>query len=410
MAALFYKQYDPARTVFYLLFFAVLVGFSPVLQAQDNTAYTVEGVEVDVTAKNAVQARKDALTEAQVKAYQMLAERLMGPEELKRFKMPDAESLSFLVQDFEVTNEQLSRVRYKGTYTIRFRPNAMRSQMQAQGRSYTDAVQSPILVLPFYQSGGRVFLWNETNPWMNAWRALPADPASLQPFAVPLGDASDMSLIKDDEAKTYNPMQLQQMADRYGANDAAILMAVDQSGAAGRKLVINLYKHGFEGPVFVRKYEITGPATDVPATFYSRAAQQMRNLLRQGWKNDAPYAGYPPQGAVPAAVQPQPGGAPPLPYTQRTNVAASTFAAQARFASVQEWVKIKGQLDRIPGVQSVLVKALKPREATLDIRYAGTVNQLQAALQSAGIMMRAPSPSAPLEIYMPAAFNNPYRY
>ena len=59
---------------------------------------------------------------------------------------------------------------------------------------------------------------------------------------------------------------------------------------------------------------------------------------------------------------------------------------------------MKNTLDRTYGVQAVSIKSIKPREASLDIMYAGDLNALQLALQNAGIIMRG-SPSGALEIY-----------
>jgi hypothetical protein len=77
MDAPIYKQFTLARTVVCLLFSALLVGFAGIAAAQTDPLYTVEGVEVDVTDKNAVKAREKAINDAQVKAYQILAERIL---------------------------------------------------------------------------------------------------------------------------------------------------------------------------------------------------------------------------------------------------------------------------------------------------------------------------------------------
>ena len=103
MAALIYKQFDPARTVFFLLFLAFFACFAQAVHAETNEIYTIEGVTVDVVDKNAVAAREKALIEAQVKAYGILAERLLG-EAAKTTPVPSADNISMLVQDFEVTN------------------------------------------------------------------------------------------------------------------------------------------------------------------------------------------------------------------------------------------------------------------------------------------------------------------
>ena len=77
-----YRHFQSVRTALYALFagLALLGGLPHGAYAADDL-FTVENVEVDVTADNAVEARNKALDEAQVKAYRMLAEKFYTPEQ-----------------------------------------------------------------------------------------------------------------------------------------------------------------------------------------------------------------------------------------------------------------------------------------------------------------------------------------
>lgn len=408
-----YKQFAAMRTAFYVLFVALFLCFPQVSRAENNPAYTVEGVEVDVTSENAVKAREKALDEAQSKAYGMLAERFLGEEGAKTIQMPDPITLSTLVQDYEVTKEQLSKRRYKGVFTIRFRPTAMKMQMASQGRVYSDQTQNPVLVLPLMQVGGSTVLWGEGNPFMTAWRSLPSDQSLLHPTILPLGDAEDIAKITGEEALQYDPMDVQALADKYGADDIAILLAsTEPTQTAQGRLVVNIYSNGFDGPQFVQKISLDQGPEETDDALYSRAVQQVKGILRANWKANAAYnpamppatqnppTGYPPAHAGGYYAQdPRTAGA-PVPYTRPALGPVTTYNTYARFASVQDWVKMKNKLDSIYGMQAVMIKAMKPREAMLDIRYAGNINALQLALQNAGITLRASPTGGPMEIYM----------
>lgn len=415
MAAPVYKQFCLFRTALYALS-AVLFLVNPLsAHAAVNPAYTVEGVEVDVTAENAVKAREKALDEVQVKAYQMLAERFLSPEEMKTFKAPDPVTVSALVQDFEVTNEQLSKTRYKGVYTVRFRPNAMKMQMASQGKVYSDTPRKPVLVLPFLEQGATTSLWGETNPWMTAWRTMPADGTAMAPTVVPLGDAEDMAQISDEEGLQYDPMRVQELASRYNADDIAILMAssVPTPSSQG-KLTVNIYNNGFEGPTFVQKVVVEQMAGETEEAVYARAAAKVKDVLRSNWKANAAYkpANAPVETTVTTTTYAPPNvnGQPAIPQTRPALGPSQNYAASAKFASVQDWVRLKSTLDRIYGVQAVVVKGLKTREAQLDIRFAGNINNLQLALQNAGIMMRAGYGGGPLELYIAGSGQQPTIY
>ncbi len=413
MARPIYKQSVLARTAFYVLLAGFFMVFPAQSRAESNPAYTVEGVEVDVVAENAVKAREKAVDEAQVKAYQMLAERFLGAEAMKTFQTPDPVTVSSLVQDFEVTKEQLSKKRYKGTYTVRFRPNTFKGSMAAKGISYSDVPKKPVLVLPFYQSGGKTVLWSETNPWMNAWRSF----ASATATVVPLGDANDIAQVNDSDALDYDPVQVQELAQRYGADDVAVLLASPEPTATSGRVVVNVYKNGFEGPAFVQKIVVDQQADENDVALYARAAEQVRTLLGQNWKANAAYNPAIPapqttttvtttnynQAQIPVTQQPA-----PVPYTRTALGPSRQYPARARFSSVQDWVRMKNTLDRVYGMQSVMIKSLKSREALLDMRYAGDVSALQLSLQNAGIMMRG-APDGTLEIYTGAASTPIYR-
>lgn len=426
MAAPIYKQSVLARTVLYVLLVAFLVVFSSQTRAEIQSDYTVEGVEVDVTAENAVKAREKAMDEAQVKAYQMLAERLLGEETAKTMTVPDPVTVSSMVQDFEVTKEQLSTKRYKGTYTVRFRPNAVRGRMTSAG--LPDPSRKPVLVLPFYQVGGQTVLWSDTNPWLNAWRSF----SSTAGAVVPIGDAHDIAQVSDAEGLQYSPMEVQELAGRYGADDVAVLLASPEPTGAQGRLAVNIYSNGFNGPTFVQKVIVDQQAGEETPVFFQRAAGQVRALLATNWKANAAYnpaAQVPTQqqayGQTQTYQQPQPHyaqpshtqqtapyvqqqQAAPVPYTRTTLGSAKTYAARARFSSVQDWVRMKNTLDRVYGMQAVMIKSLKSREAILDISYAGDIPSLQLALQNAGIMMRGAQDGS-LEIYTGAGMTPVYR-
>ncbi len=415
MAAPIYKQSMPVRTAFYMLLAAFFMVVSPLSYAETNPAYTVEGVEVDVTAENAVKAREKAVDEAQVKAYKMLAERFLGAQAMQTFVVPDPITVSTLVQDFEVTKEQLSSKRYKGTYTVRFRPNAMKTSMATKGISYSDAPKKPVLVLPFYQVGGQTVLWSDANPWMTAWRSF----SSTTNAVIPIGDANDIAQVSDADGLQYDPVEVQELASRYGADDVAIVLASPEPTGAQGRLVVNVYSNNFEGPVFVRKLVVDQKPGEDQNTLFQRTAGQVRAFLTDSWKANAAYnpataqqapatttvttvyGRQPPQ--MPVTQQPA-----PVPYTRTALGPSKNYAARARFASVQDWVRMKNTLDRVYGMQAVMIKSLTSREALLDIRYAGDLPSLQLALQNAGVMLRG-AQDGTLEIYSGASTTPVYR-
>lgn len=374
----------------------------PVANAQDAAPpldpYTVEGVEVDVTAKNAVEARTTALDQAQVKAYRMWLEKNLSADVAAAYPDPDPVAVGAMVQDFEVTNESISAVRYKGVFTVRFRPSALRRLMPAavdetvpyaaEADYYTPA-SSPYtapkeympatskLVIPYFQSGRQTVLWEGGNPLRAAWARLPvmADNISL-----PLGDLTDVSLMADDQPLTYPPDNMVRLLERYRAAQAAILIG-SANPAGGVDVNIYAASPGAR-PQFVRLIQIM-PAPGASAQMvFDQAVAQVKPViatLRPALTEQA--------AAVPASVNVQPAPAPAGP--------AQTYKGRVHFNSVQEWVKLKNTLDRMPGMQAVMVKTLSPKMAEIDMRFSGDPAALAAVVGRAGMTLKTtPAPTA----------------
>lgn len=354
--------------LFGLVFYALLA-FPGFAHAQDSL-YTVEGVEVDATAANAVAAREKAFEEAQVKAFAALAERLLTIEELAAYPMPDAATISGFVQDFEVTNEQLSAVRYKGVYTFRFRPSSVETHLSTRERSEVSTSASasvnssassrkPVLVLPFMLVGTRTVLWDDNNPFMAAFaRAENAGQGALVPTIRPLGDLEDVSQIRDDQALNYDKSLLAKMTQRYDAQDAVILLA-ERRAQGG--LTVSVYSTQGALPEFLKAVTVEAdPQTPEPMLF-DRAVAEVQAVLKETGKKQA--------------------------QQQARALETATLKARARFSSVQEWVRLKRAIESVSGVSALQVQGIKPKEAVVEISYAGGLERLTFALSQAGVGM-----------------------
>ncbi|HPF77670.1 MAG TPA: DUF2066 domain-containing protein [Alphaproteobacteria bacterium] len=371
------------RTVFY----AVFVLFFMVFPAQAQTietapmgtpaaaapSYTVEDIEVDVTADNAVQAREKAFEEAQIKGYRMLAERFLSAEDMANFEDPDINTVSALVKDYEVTNEKLSATRYKGIYKIRYSKKAFGNNAPDMGMTHGAMVPAggDILVLPFYQLGQRTFLW-QINPFLEAWTRAKNDNHAGK-AVVPVGDIDDISQIRDDQALTYDPSKLNAMRLRYHARDVALMIARPQSTpGSSTNVEVSFYKVKPYGPEMIRQMTVQGYPGELEQQLYNRVVAQAAMVIESGARGQQPQAGQ----AVPNnnQVQQAPLSGP-----------VSSITAQVNFNTVREWVDAKRSIERAYGVQSVEVKSLSARHAMVGVNFQGSVDALRQSLQQVGI-------------------------
>jgi hypothetical protein len=90
--------------------------------AADDSAYEVKNVVVDITSKDAVNARNEAFAEAQTKAYRALVAKLRPGVAPTSVQMPDDVTLGRMVKDFEIASEHVASNRYRGNFIFRFDP------------------------------------------------------------------------------------------------------------------------------------------------------------------------------------------------------------------------------------------------------------------------------------------------
>ena len=356
---------------------AVLWLFAAVPARADDSLYTVEGITVDITAESAIAAREQAFAKAEQDAFTALAARMLTEAEMATFTPPDSETISPMVQDFEITNERLSPVRYIGTYTFRFRDDDVRSFFSIKGQAFTDVVSRPVLVLPFYQWGSRMVLWEGENPWLNAWNRAQQQ-AGLVRVTVPIGDAQDVIDIADNQALTYDPAALDSMLLRYDAGDAVIAIATpvwpdtEQNvapNAMPKEVAVMLYRTGMTGPEFITTLKVTPVDGDDRDSLYDRTTQQVQAALQKDWKEKT-------------AVAPAP-----------TEYAATTLQARVKISAMKDWVEMQKALSRVQGVQNIRVLKLSPQEARIELAFQGTESRLRLALEQANIVLTQPQVS-----------------
>ncbi len=363
-------SFKALRTV--LLLAIVLTGFFfliPSVLADD--VFTVSAVKVDVTAENAVAARERAFAQAQSAAFSALAVKLLGDADAATYTVPDPQVISLMIKDFEITDERLSAVQYIGTYTFRFDGDAVRNHFKVRGVHYTDVESKPVLILPFYQRGSRMVLWQDDNPWLQAWSSQAEPPGQLVPVIVPLGDIRDVGDIGDNESLTYQRDRLQSILNRYGAGEAIILIAAPGQDAGGvpSNLGILMYRTDRSGPEYVRTLKILPDAGMNSAGLYEKAEKEVRAAIQKDWKTQTVIDPVLDRGEMTVMV---------------------------RYSTMQQWVETRQAMRRVPAISDMRVTSVTPREARVELQFVGDESRLRLALEQADMILN-PSQIGPAE-------------
>jgi hypothetical protein len=362
-------------TAMLLLLAVSLPGALPGAVADD--AYTAT-VTVDGTSDSVAKARDIARIDGARRALNDVVEKLAGgPGKGKPLKLSDNQ-VTDLVASFEVANEKMSAVRYTADYTYHFKPNDVARVMQSagiaadtsastgsagQGQAAAPALAAKLaVVLPIYQSGDAAMLWDDPNPWREAWSHRPAGAGGA--LMVPLGDVSDLAAIDADRARSGDAAALAAIAKKEGADDVLVMFAVPRAGdKPGLDVTVRRYRAG--QVVDVHSDSIDAKPNEADIDLCRRAADMIAADLDNGWKNAKGGPGDQ-QGSV-------------------TVVAA--------ISGLDDWIKLRDRLASIPSVRKLDVKALSRQEATVEIQYSGGLDQLRANLGAAKLDLQGGDPT-----------------
>ena len=331
-------------------------------RAAEDDQYSVT-VKVDATQDTVGKAREAARLDGQRRALQTLADRLSGGATAAKLPKLDDKAITDIVGSFEVANERMSAVRYVADYTFHFRPDEVDRVLQKAGIGVAGeagaAPGKPLVVLPVYQSGAAAVLWDDPNPWREAWAQRPpgtnAGTGAVQ-FAVPLGDAADIAVIDAAKARAGDAAALAKIAQQNGGDEAIVVLAALRGTAdrpGGLEVTVRRYRGG--QPVDVHADSLSMNPGEARDAFYRRAVAAIAADIEGGWKK-GPASGYDQQGSLTAV----------MPIT-----------------GLDDWIRVRERLAALPAIRKVALVTLTLQEATIEIEYLGSVDQLKTSLGEA---------------------------
>lgn len=319
-------------------------------RAQD--VYTVSGVEVDVTAETAAEARERAIARAHRQAFDRLVARLVPTSHQSALpRLPPSEIPDF-VSSFGIDSEKRSNVRYIASLTFRFRQTVVRGHLQANNVPFAETRSKPVLVLPVYDFAGARLLWDEPNPWFEAWEKLPPSDGLL-PLILPAGDLADVRDVSADQAANGARERLTAIAERYGASGVLVVTAkLGKSASTGRsRLDVSTGYTGESSPLRTTVRTFEPNESETLDDWLVRVAGAVARQAEDEWKSEN------------------------LLHFDRL----SELAARVSLTDLRDWVAIRKRLDGIAFLREVRMTSVSRREIELRLRYYGDVEQLRVA-------------------------------
>jgi len=335
-----------------LLFFA-----SQNVRAQDTDIYTVAKLSVDVRAKDAVSAKKQALESAKKQALRMVMQRLAPFNSFD--SMPDVKlkTIDDILEGYTVRSERNSPTQYIATLDFAFSPEAVRKLLSDKGIAINDQQTDPVVVLPIYVENGKI---NHTgrDPWRSAWNGLDLThaivPARLARPS-PSFTMETLSGLLGGNVEAYVSLR-----DKYKADK--LVIAIAEKSGDGKTLTTRLFGVDRAGSVSLTRNDPI-LKRDVKESAKQAAAIAF-GVIEGRWKLVLAPAGGDGQGAT-----------------------LNGFNVVVEFSGMREWRDIRARLVKVPGVQGLDVNSLSARTASVKFQFLGGADRLSTALVPQGLAL-----------------------
>ena len=375
-----------SRACYPLLALAAIGGGSAMLawaasqasaQSGDSGTFEVDGVTVDVSAKDSEEARQAGWRLAQRKAWATLSKRLGGGGAM----VPDS-TLDSMVSGIVVENEQIGPDRYIGRLGVTFDRARAGGLLGIPGGGMRSP---PMVIVPVEWSGGVGMVFEQRTDWQEAWARFRTGNSAID-YVRPTGTGPDSLLLNIGQLGRPGRGWWRTVLDQYGASDVLVP-------------VVRLHREYPGGPiigVFEARY---GPDDRLIRSFTLRVnnADGIAALLDAGVSRiDGAYQSALSGGILRtdpglAYVTPQPTPTPePTPTDLPTDVApvgivGAPISIQFDTPNAASVSAGEASLRAIPGVASAATTSLAlGGTSVMRVVFSGDQNALAAALQARG--------------------------
>ncbi len=315
--------------------------------------FTVGDVSVDASGSSAQQAQARALATGQSIALSRLYKKLTLESDHAQLPAVEAGDVERLVRSYEVARERHSSQRYIADLTVHFDPDGVRRALRSAHIPFAETESPSRLVLPLLESDGALRLWEDPNPWRDAWHGI-GWRHHLVNLVLPYGELEDLTTVSAEQARNGDANALSAIAGRYNARETLVALARLESGGG---VGVTATRHvGDESTIVFSRHIAAVPNT---AATLRQAALTMAETLESDWKlaNLVDFSSL------------------------------STLNVSTRLTGLENWLSIRRRFDSMSQLAGTQIVSLSRSEAQLTLRYYGALGSLSDALDSRGLSL-----------------------
>ncbi len=339
----------------------VVLAGGPASARGDSDIFTVVGLPVDAEAETAAKARDVALARGQVEAFRRILRRLTSRADAPNLPKRELSGIVEMVGALEVGDERTSATRYLADLTVSFKPQAIREVLRGAAIPFTETRARPVLVLPVLEAGDSPRLFDEDNPWLEAWALHERDRGAMLPLLPPIGDLEDITTIDARRAVAGDAGALAAISARHGVGTQLVAIARrggKASGGAVRPINVTLAWHGaLRRDVEVRPFAPVKGEDE--AAMMARVVAVIAADLEEAWKQETL-----------------------LRFDEEYRL-----SAHVPITSLAQWVAVRDSLERNAMIKRFDLLAISKTGAQVELHYLGTPDRLGVSLAQDGLTL-----------------------
>lgn len=349
--------------------------------------FEVTGIEVDVTADSAEEARVTGWREAQSKGWKALWAKTNNRPQSEAPALSDS-VINSMVSGIIIEQEQIGPKRYIARLGVLF--DRSRSG-QLLGVSGFVQRSHPMLVIPVMQTGGTQYSFEFRNEWQKAWAQFRTVNSPVD-YVRPVGSGVDPLIMNASQTNRPGRGWWRLLTDQYGASDILVPeVRLRRLYPGGPAVGLFTAYHGPDKEVIGRFALRAGNSASIPSmmaegvrridAIYTRALAEGRLARDPSLNIPEPEIIEPPEEEpVDDVVE----TTRPAPVPVQTG-AASAFSIQVATPTADSVGQAELAVSRVNGVTSALTTSLAlGGTSVMRVTYVGDAAALAAAMQAQG--------------------------
>ena len=185
--------------------------------------HTVKDIYIEFNLNKNEDYRKKALNSAYKIAFLRYLNWITLEQKEEIVKISDSIIVKDFVSGYSIDSEKFKKNKYSALISVNFEKKKIIDFLEDKAIKYSFRAGPKTLILPLMNFNNRLILWDDPNPWFEAWLSRPLDP-NLNKFLLPAGEVDDLIILSAKDAKNLQYYKLKNISIKYDAKKILVLI------------------------------------------------------------------------------------------------------------------------------------------------------------------------------------------